>query len=112
MFYHFKEKENTIASFEKLTQQKYGFSYFYLDKKNNQLSADFTMFFNAFLGDSNSPVAYQMLEGLQKGKNYTWNFQWNKKLSSLLNLSLNYFGRKSENTSTIHTGMVQLKADF
>jgi hypothetical protein len=53
-----------------------------------------------------------MLEGLQAGENYTWNLLFNKKLNSFLNLNLNYLGRKSENSKTIHTGSVQLKAIF
>jgi hypothetical protein len=53
-----------------------------------------------------------MLEGLQAGKNYTWNVIFNKKLNSFLNLQLNYLGRKSENSKTIHTGNVQLRAVF
>ena len=53
-----------------------------------------------------------MLEGLQAGKNYTWNLLFNRKLNSFLNLNLNYLGRKSESSKTIHTGSVQLRAIF
>jgi hypothetical protein len=53
-----------------------------------------------------------MLEGLQAGENYTWNLLFNKNLNSFLNLNLNYLGRKSENSRTIHTGSIQLKAIF
>ncbi len=111
-FYHLKNKENIEQDFEKLQLQKLGLSYFFLSPKKNQLSADVTMFINNFSGNANSPVGYQMLEGLQVGRNYTWNLLWNQKLTSILNLSLNYFGRKSEGSSTIHSGTVQLKAIF
>jgi len=57
-------------------------------------------------------VGYQMLEGLQEGTNYTWTFIWSKKLNSYLNLNLNYKGRKSLNSKTIHTGSINLKAIF
>ncbi|WP_348746091.1 hypothetical protein [Tenacibaculum sp. 190524A02b] len=110
--YHYKNKENRLLNFEKLQQQKLGASYFFMSKKKNQLSADVSMFLNNFTGNTNSPVAYQMLEGLQAGKNYTWNLQWNQKLTAILNLSLNYFGRKSKDVQAIHTGSVQLKAIF
>ena len=70
------------------------------------------MFLNDFDGDQNTPVGYQMLEGLQPGNNYTWNLLFNQKLTSILNLTLNYSGRKSEDSKIIHTGMVQLKALF
>ena len=53
-----------------------------------------------------------MLEGLQAGKNYTWSLLFNQKLNSFLNLNINYLGRKSENSKTIHTGNIQLRAVF
>ena len=111
-FYHMKNKENTLAEFEKLKQQKIGVEYFYTGKSTSQFNANFTTFFNDFSGNPNSPVGYQMLEGLQEGTNYTWTFLWNKKLNSFLNVNLNYKGRKSLNSKTIHTGTVNLKAVF
>ena len=111
-FYHIKEKKNNMQNFEKLQQQKFGFESFYISKKKDEISANINVFLNDFIGDTNTPVAYQMLEGLQAGKNYTWNLLFNKKLNSFLNLNLNYLGRKSENSETIHTGSIQLRAIF
>ena len=65
-----------------------------------------------FNGSTNTPVAYQMLEGLQPGKNFTWSLLAQKKLTDFLDLNLNYFGRKTETSKTIHTGTIQLKAYF
>ena len=111
-FYHMKNKKNTLAEFEKLKQQKIGIEYFYTGKTTSQFNANFTTFFNDFSGNPNSPVGYQMLEGLQEGTNYTWAFLWNKKLNSFLNVNFNYKGRKSVNSKTIHTGTINLKAVF
>ena len=69
-------------------------------------------FSNLFQGDANTPVAYQMMEGLQPGINFTWNLIAQKKLTKFLDLNLSYFGRKSETSRTIHSGTVQLKAYF
>ena len=112
VFYHYKNKKNRLESFETLQQQKIGIDYYYISKTKSQISANINMFINDFTGDTNTPVAYQMLEGLQAGKNFTWSLLFNKKLNSYLNLNLNYLGRKSENSKTIHTGNVQLKAIF
>ena len=111
-FYHFKNKENNLLNFEKLKQQKIGVEYFYSGKEKSQFNINFTAFFNDFEGNTNSPVGYQMLEGLQEGTNYTWTFLWNQKLNSFLNLNLNYRGRKSQNSKTIHTGSINLRAVF
>lgn len=111
-FYQRKVKENQIERKEKLQQQKIGIDYYFNSKKQNQIGINFNLFLNNFTGNTNSAVGYQMLEGLQVGKNYTWNILFNQKLSSLLHLNLSYFGRKSESSKIIHTGTVQLKAVF
>ena len=111
-FYYFKSKENNIGSFETLQQQKIGTSYYYKSKKNTLVRAEFNLFLNDFTGKNNSPVAYQMLEGLQTGKNYTWSLIYQQKINSFININLNYLARKSENSTVIHTGSVQLRADF
>ena len=95
-----------------MNQQKFGLEYFFIGKKKNQISANINVFLNDFTGDTNTPVAYQMLEGLQAGTNYTWNCIFNRKLNSFLNLNLSYLGRKSENAKAIHTGSIQLRASF
>ncbi|QMU64325.1 MAG: hypothetical protein GKR88_08525 [Flavobacteriaceae bacterium] len=112
VYYHYTYKQNQLQDFEELKQQKFGLEYVFTGKKQQQLNANFTAFFNIFNGNPNSPVGYQMLEGLQNGKNYTWDILYNQKLNSFLNISLNYLGRKSENSDTIHTGSIQLRAVF
>ena len=76
------------------------------------ISGEFNVFSNTFEGNANTPVGYQMLEGLQPGKNFTWSLLAQKKLTKFLDLNLTYFGRKTETSKTIHTGTVQLKAYF
>ena len=112
VFYNFKKMENKLIEFQQLQQQKIGAEYFFINKKQNQITANVNVFLNDFTGNANSPVGYQMLEGLQTGRNYTWNLLLNQKLNSYLNLNLSYLGRKSEASKTIHTGQVQLKAIF
>ena len=86
--------------------------YIYLKDNEQQVSGNINVFLNDFKGNTNSPVAYQMLEGLQAGKNYTWTLLFNKKLNSFLNLNLSYLGRKSQDSKPIHTGSIQLRALF
>ncbi len=115
VFYQFTNKDNTINNLEALKQQKYGLSFAFSPKDNAQVGAvsgEFNVFNNNFEGNANSPVAFQMLEGLQPGKNFTWTLLAQKKLTKFLDLNLTYFGRKTETSKTIHTGNVQLKAYF
>ncbi|MDB9774701.1 hypothetical protein OAB47_00545 [Vicingaceae bacterium] len=65
-----------------------------------------------FNSGSNSALSFEMLEGLQAGGNTTWSLNLQRNLSKVLQLSVNYSGRKSENINTIHTGGMQLRAFF
>ena len=53
-----------------------------------------------------------MLEGLQAGKNSTWRLLLQKNLTQYLDININYQGRKSDTSQTIHTGNVQLRASL
>ncbi len=111
-FYQLTNKDNTIGAQETLNQQKYGISFSYANQQKVAFNGEFNMFSNTFDGLANTPVAYQMLEGLQPGTNFTWSLLAQKKLTKFLDLNLNYFGRKSETSKSIHTGTIQLKAYF
>ncbi|MFV0540572.1 MAG: hypothetical protein ACK5MZ_04960 [Aestuariibaculum sp.] len=112
LYYRHAKKNNTIGDLESLKQRKYGTSFTLSGKKNNTLIGEFNYISNTFKGKANTPVAYQILEGLQPGKNFTWSLLAQKKLTKFLDLNLSYFGRKTETSHTIHTGTVQLKAYF
>lgn len=112
VFYQLANKDNTIGDLESLKQQKYGISFSFSKSPKSAINGEFNYFSNSFDGNTNTPVAYQMLEGLQPGKNFTWRLLAQKKLTAFLDLNLSYFGRKSETSKTIHTGSIQLKAYF
>ncbi len=112
IFYNYQRKNNKIGELELLNQQKLGFSFNFASDKKITTNGDFSFFKNDFRGNEQSPVAYQMLEGLQNGQNLTWRLLIQKKLTDFLDINVNYEGRKSETTTAIHTGNVQLRAFF
>ncbi len=67
---------------------------------------------NNFVGDVNSPVAFQMLDGLQPGQNALWELSYQRTIAKYLQLNLRYNGRVSEDSPVIHTGSVQVRAFF
>lgn len=111
-FYDLRNKENTIGAIETLTSHKMGVLFKAAKGQNTLLNADFNFYINDFEGNENSPVAYQMLEGLEPGNNFTWSLLWQQNLTNFLDLNVSYLGRKSENNKAIHTGTVQLRANF
>jgi len=112
VFYQYSLKDNQIGEMEQLIQNNYGLSFTYNSTNKISLTGEVNFFKNEFTGNPNTPVAYQILEGLQPGNNFTWSLLAQKKLTKFLDLNLNYFGRKTETSRTIHTGTVQLRAYF
>ena len=110
--YTYKNKENRSDDFEMLRMNSLGTNMFFSNKQQFSLNLNANVFFNDFIGNQNSPVAFQMLEGLQSGTNYTWNLNFQKRITSYLDINLNYLGRKSPTSRAVHTGTIQLRATF
>ena len=112
IFYNSTSKENTINGLEELNQQRLGASFAYANAEKISINGEFSFIENGFSGNAFSPVAYQMLEGLQPGNNYTWRLLFQKRITKYLDANLNYNGRKSQASNTVHTGNLQLRAFF
>ncbi|WP_310557277.1 hypothetical protein [Flavobacterium sp.] len=112
VFYEFQNKKNKLGDLESLKQHKLGTSFNFASEKKLTFNGEFSYFDNKFIGNEFSPVAFQLLEGLQAGKNSTWRLLIQKNLTQFLDINVNYQGRKSEKSQTIHTGNVQLRAYF
>ena len=112
VFFDYQKKENKMGELETLSQQRFGTSFAYSNQKQFTMNGEFSFYDNRYKGNTMSPVAYQMLEGLQAGKNVTWRLLLQKNLTQFLDINLNYQGRKSETSNAIHTGSVQLRAYF
>ena len=112
VFYQFANKDNVLGNMEELNQQKLGASFAYSNAEKISMNGEFNYITNDFTGSAFSPVAYQMLEGLQPGTNFKWRVLFQKRITKYLDANLSYFGRKSETSKTVHTGSVQLRAYF
>ena len=112
LFYQYQNKKNTINQLEALQQQRFGFSFNYSNNKKFTANGEFSLYNNDFIGNQLTPVAFQMLEGLQAGKNTTWRLLLQKNLTQYLDINLNYQGRKTETSQVVHTGNIQLRAFF
>jgi len=65
-----------------------------------------------FQGEPNTYVGYTLLEALQPGANYRLTANWQQTLQNGLQLTLQYFGRKSGTSPVIHSGNVSVTAFF
>ena len=112
VFCEIYNKANQIGQEEFLKQTRLGTSFSYASEKKLTVNGEFSLYENNFRGDPNSPVAFQMLEGLQPGRNMTWRLLLQKNLTQYLDININYQARKSETSQTIHNGNIQLRAYF
>jgi len=111
--YTYKNKSNVLVE----NKAQATFNTIAIDTKYNvsgksSLKAKFSMSIINSNADVNSPIAFEMLEALQNGKNFIWNLSYQQLLNSNLQLSITYDGRKSETSKMIHNGGVQLRAAF
>jgi len=79
---------------------------------NTALSTRLTFSDIAYNSAPNSAVSYIMLDGLLPGKNFLWTVDLTRRLSSFLELSVQYEGRKSGSSGMVHVGRAQVRALF
>jgi len=113
LIYKYNEKRNRI---EDGTQTAFLHTYA-LEIKYNQtekgsLTGRFDVIRIMYNDTENSSVAYEMLNGLSKGDNYTWELSYQRNLNNNIQISINYNGRKTPNAPAVHLGGAQIRAFF
>jgi len=101
-----------LTAFDNNESISYGLSFTLGNSQNSAINGEFNYFSNDYTGNPNTPVAYQILEGLQPGKNFTWSLLAQKKLTKFLDLNLSYLGRKTETSRTVHSGSILSKTEI
>ncbi|MCH8553685.1 MAG: hypothetical protein LAT76_00895 [Schleiferiaceae bacterium] len=110
--YKYMDRKNRGESAEQLEAHQTGIELNFNDPNTVALDVRIDYIRNRFEGEENSPVGFEMLNGLRDGNNATWRAGIQKNVSSYLQLSISYEGRTSPARPTIHTGNVQVKAFF
>lgn len=77
---------------------------------NTSISAKFNLSNISFNGNANTSLGYIMLEGLLPGKNFIWTLDLTKRLSSFLEMNVQYEGRKAGNSGLINIGRASIRA--
>jgi hypothetical protein len=109
--YIYQTKEN-LSGDEYLNGHNLGLEYRMSSVNRGTVNFQANYVFFGFEGNTGGPVAYEMLEGLMPGRNFTWTIGFQRQLAGGLQINLNYNGRKSPDTPAVHTGGVQLRAFF
>ena len=109
--YNYRIKDN-VSGVEKLIINDLGIDYRLSSVKKGTLSAAFNYIYYKYTGETNSSIAYEILEGLLPGSNLTWVINFQRQLANGLQVNISYNARKSQDTKVIHTGGVQIRAFF
>jgi len=111
VIYKYSEKINTDGD-EKTFGNDIGLEIRYNVLKKGNLALKINYINLNYVGETNTSVSYEMLQGLKPGDNATWSLMYQRNLSNTLQMNLNYNGRVSEDSNVIHIAGVQLRAYF
>ena len=89
-----------------------GSSFKYNQAEKGSLQGGLKMVSITYNGNPGSALGFEVLEALKPGINYTWNVGYQRSVSKNLQLSVQYNGRQSQNSRTIHSGGMELRAFF
>ncbi|TZF82091.1 hypothetical protein FW774_15470 [Pedobacter sp. BS3] len=107
-----RQQNSALLGGEKNNNLRIGAETRYNILKKGVLTAQLNMVKNRYTGTTNSPVSYELLDGLQPGNNMVWNAGLQRSVANGIQLSVTYEGRKSPGVNVIHTGGVQVRAFF
>lgn len=112
ILYGYDQKENHLGDFEKSKTSSLTSELKYNVFSSSVINGRITFSNISFTGNANSPVGFLLLDGLEPGKNYTWNLEFTKRLAGNIEVNLQYEGRKPSSNPVINTGRASIRAIF
>jgi hypothetical protein len=108
---HYADKGNALGE-ERALIRRLGAECAWNVPERGSIRSEINFYVIDYSGAVNNSLAFEMLEGLQPGYNYTWQLSWQRNVAENIQLNILYNGRKSEDLRTIHAGSVQVRAVF
>ncbi|MEI6881117.1 MAG: hypothetical protein WCK82_07300 [Bacteroidota bacterium] len=109
---YYQAKNNVDYGTESTKNNEGGIELKYNFKENGSISSKISFNHINFIGDINSPIAFEMLNSLQNGNNSLWNLNWQQRVSKNIQLNLSYDGRKNETSKAVHIARVEARYIF
>lgn len=108
----YTEKKNNSIAAETAVIRNVGLELRFNQAQKGSFSAQANFIVISYNATTNSSLAFEMLEGLKTGNNFTWGLSYQRKIAQNLQLNFTYNGRKSELNNAIHSGGMELRAFF
>ncbi len=114
LIYKYSEKANTFSEgFQKAYIQTSGLELKYNQSEKGSFNMKMDIVRIKYNDIESSAIAFEMLNGLAAGTNYTWEVLYQRNINSNLQISISYNGRKTASSSNIvHLGSGTLRAFF
>ena len=110
--YTYEINENRLGETESATLHDFGTELTWRQNQKSNLQFKFNAVIIDFNGESNSPVEFEMLQGLRNGNNFLINLNYTRRISNSVDMIINYNGRKSEGAQLVNIASVQMRAIF
>lgn len=112
--YKYSHKQNQIrdGGNQKAEHNDFGLEFKYNQLEKGSLTGKANFINIIYDGAENTPLAYEMLNALKIGYNYTWGLSYQRNLTNNIQISINYEGRKSPNSQIVNIGGAQVRAFF
>lgn len=113
LVYKYGVKQNIIyEGFQKAELNDFGLEFKYNQVEKGSFTGKANFISITYNDLENTPIAYEMLNALKTGYNYTWGLSYQRNLTSNIQISINYDGRKSPGTRVVNIGGAQVRAFF
>ncbi|MFN5421692.1 MAG: hypothetical protein ACK5AO_00365 [bacterium] len=106
----FKEETKRNALTDRAIIRSFNLEGKYNIVSTTSVNSRFTLSNIQFNGQPASSVGYIMLDGLQPGRNFIWTIDITKRLSSFLELGIQYEGRRAGSSGLVNIGRAQVRA--
>jgi hypothetical protein len=111
--YNYNAKQNIMKEgFQKAEINNFGFEFKFNQLEKGSLTGKINVIQITYNDNENTAIAYEMLNALKTGNNYTWNISYQHNLNKNIQITINYDGRKSSNSKIINIGGAQIRAFF
>ena len=111
--YNYNAKQNIMKEgFQKAEINNFGFEFKFNQLEKGSLTGKINVIQITYNDNENTSIAYEMLNALKTGNNYTWNISYQHNLNKNIQITINYDGRKSSNSKIINIGGAQIRAFF
>lgn len=114
ILYKYGEKANTYANgFQRAFIHNGGLELKYNQTEKGSFNMRVDLLQIRYNDLESSAIAFEMLNGLSNGTNYTWELLYQRNINQNLQISINYNGRKSASSNSIvHIGGGTIRAFF